>query len=369
MLTRSALAERGSCALEAGRPRSLCLPSSHPSAFFPSFSACLSLQIDAHASLSLAKAAEVLVGKLEQKNSINGPNGLSNALNGSSSTNNSFRLHGRFAETPRGSLEGPQALEVQTLPLPPAAAAMAPPTVDLEPQQPRRASPEAQQPQQQQQPLAQHHLAQFEGQTGLAAGIGGIGGLRRSGGSTGSQQSLSSVCSVPHSQVSTATQAPAAAQPAAPAEPTYTGYAAAVATHPPNLSRLSPPPRPPSAPTVSQQQGQGQGQAFSPRPGSPPTAATTSLPASMPSPNQRVLRSSSLDAISLLSRTASMPPGGHCRTALQRCWPRATANRASAHRPVSACLCCPPAQQAEQRLLPLPDHLSRCGCCLLCCRA
>ena len=53
------------------------------------------MQIGAHASLSLAKAAEVLVGKLEQKNSINGPNGLSNALNGSSSTNNRrWRLAG-----------------------------------------------------------------------------------------------------------------------------------------------------------------------------------------------------------------------------------------------------------------------------------
>ncbi|KAI3428748.1 hypothetical protein D9Q98_007570 [Chlorella vulgaris] len=121
--------------------------------------------------------------------------------------------------------------------------------------------------------------------------------LRRSSSSSSSLVSASSVASLAHSVAS------AASQPSA-AETWVQQQLGTVVSLPPNfsLARASPPPRAPST-----QPGLAEPRS-APRPMSPLDLGGAGQ-ADFPSPHQRVLRSHSIDATSMLSRSASLPPG------------------------------------------------------------
>lgn len=255
--------------------------------------------------MSLAKAAEVLensltTSALEQAHSCSSARDLPPHVNGSGLAGSAYgRMYsGRFSE------------EVLMVPASPAVAAQAPPAATRQkvtvvaptPAPPMAAVLEAQAAAQPATagPASTSTRSSFEKEQ--SAATLGYPGLRPSGASTCSLASASSVSSIPHSVASVGSQ-----------HPSEQGHAAALAAaggaavHPPSLARLSPRSGVGMAPEAL---AAARPAALPPqRPVSPLGAPPASVLADMPSPSQRVLRTSSVDAFSLLSRSSSMPPG------------------------------------------------------------
>lgn len=247
------------------------------------------LQMNPQASMSLAQAAHVFersltVNALEQAHSSNG--------NGAGLASCSSHQHGRFSDV-EPAAEAAAATAAQQQPTAPA-----PPPVPLPSLSPTLASVPR--------PASFEVLSASSGsQRPSMEGTHGLPGLRR-GGSSVSLASMSSASSIPAS---------VASQPGS--EPGHTYAAAAGGAGAPTLARASPPPRPAStpatitfptmAPLASSPHATIEARP-PPRPQSPPLPASTVV-VDMPSPSQRVLRSTSMDAVHLLARTSSMPPG------------------------------------------------------------
>lgn len=284
----------------------------------------LPLQIHPHASISLAQAAqaferELTVNALEQAhNSTGSAGGPHHERNGSFG----FQLHqhGRFADVDTLGERDPAALAAAAAAAAAAVAADVPPPARSPSPLPLPAAVAAAQ--------GVPRPASFEVLSSSSTGSRRPSleeqrqMVRRPEGSSASLASLSSASSIPLSVGS---------QPAS--EP---GHALGA---PPSLARASPPPRPAStpaavpaaaaaappaplvapAPSTTSSGAEGpptRGLAPPPRPMSPlsssssgPSLASQSVPVDMPSPSQRVVRSNSVDAMSLLTRTSSMPAG------------------------------------------------------------